>query len=67
MAGERKFKLNLIDRNDIMALTKESAEISGISYVMDADKEEIAKILGKNNGAKKKAAVAKTARLTRKS
>ena len=54
MAGERKFKLNLIDRNDIMALTREAAAISGISYVMDADKEEIAKILGK--GSKKKAA-----------
>ena len=44
MAGERKFKLNLIDRNDIMALTKEAAGISGISYVMDADKAEIARI-----------------------
>jgi glutamate synthase domain-containing protein 2 len=52
MAGERKFKLNLIDRNDITALTREAAEISGISYIMDADKEEIAKILG---GTRKRA------------
>ncbi len=66
MAGERKFKLNLIDRNDIMALTKEAAEISGISYVMDADKEEIAKILGNGkNRSRKKAAVAGTAKLTK--
>ncbi|MDD5082259.1 MAG: FMN-binding glutamate synthase family protein [Dehalococcoidales bacterium] len=46
MAGERKFKLNLIDRTDLMALTREAAEISGIAYVMDADKAEVDKILG---------------------
>ena len=46
MAGERKFKLNLIDRNDIMALTRHASEISGISYVMDSDKEQVDKILG---------------------
>jgi hypothetical protein len=45
MAGERKFRLDLIDRNDIMALTREAAEISGIDYVMDADKEKVDKIL----------------------
>ncbi len=47
MAGARKFKLNLVDRDDIMALTRQAAEISGIAYVMDADKEEIDQILGK--------------------
>jgi glutamate synthase domain-containing protein 2 len=57
MAGERKFKLNLIDRNDIMALTKEASAISGIDYVMDADKAEIAKIF-----APKKKAAARTAK-----
>ncbi len=46
MAGTRKFKLNLIDRTDLMALTKEAAEISGIPYIMDADKEEVDRILG---------------------
>ena len=45
MAGERKFRLDLIDRGDIMALTREAAEISGILYVMDIDKEEVARIL----------------------
>lgn len=46
MAGARKFALKHIDRNDIFALTREAAEISGISYVMDSDKEEVDKILG---------------------
>jgi glutamate synthase domain-containing protein 2 len=46
MAGERKFALKYIDRNDIMALTREAAEVSGISYVMEADMEEVEKILG---------------------
>jgi glutamate synthase domain-containing protein 2 len=46
MAGARKFALRYIDRNDLMALTKEAAEISGIAHVMDADAEEVDKILG---------------------
>ncbi len=46
MAGERKFALKHIDRNDICALTRETAEMSGIKYVMDADQEEVDKILG---------------------
>jgi len=45
MAGERKFALKYITRDDIFALTRQSAEISGISYVMDADKKEVEKIL----------------------
>ena len=46
MAGARKFSLNLIERSDLMSLTKEAAEISGIPYVMDADREEVERILG---------------------
>jgi len=46
MAGARKFHLGLIERNDLMTLTREAAELSGIPYVMDADKEEVARILG---------------------
>jgi glutamate synthase domain-containing protein 2 len=46
MAGERKFALKYIERNDLVALTREAADISGIPYVMDSDKEEIDKILG---------------------
>ncbi|HWR59036.1 MAG TPA: FMN-binding glutamate synthase family protein, partial [Thermodesulfovibrionales bacterium] len=46
MAGTRKFALTYIDRNDLMALTREAADISGISYVMDADAKEVNNILG---------------------
>jgi glutamate synthase domain-containing protein 2 len=46
MAGERKFALNLLERNDLMALTKEAAAVSGIPYVMETDSEEVEKILG---------------------
>jgi glutamate synthase domain-containing protein 2 len=46
MAGARKFRLDLIDRDDLFSLTREAAEISGIPYVMDADKAEVERILG---------------------
>jgi glutamate synthase domain-containing protein 2 len=46
MAGSRKFALKYVDRNDLMTLTREAAEVSGISYVMDADAEEVDRILG---------------------
>jgi glutamate synthase domain-containing protein 2 len=46
MAGARKFALKYIDRNDLMALTREAEDVSGISYVMDADAEEVDRILG---------------------
>jgi len=46
MAGARKFALPYIDRNDLVALTREAAEVSGIPYVMESDMEEVEKILG---------------------
>ena len=46
MCGTRKFTLNHITRDDIVALTPEAASISGIPYVMDADAEEVNQILG---------------------
>jgi len=46
MAGARKFALPYIDRNDLVALTREAAEVSGIPYVMECDQEEVARILG---------------------
>ena len=46
MAGSRKFALQYIDRGDLVALTEEAARISGIPYVMDADADEVEKILG---------------------
>lgn len=46
MAGARKFKLGAIQRNDLIALTREAAEVTGIPYVMEADMEEAERILG---------------------
>ncbi len=45
MAGNRKFALKYISRDDIASLTKEAAEISGIPYVADIDKKEVEEIL----------------------
>lgn len=45
MAGARKFSIEYIDRNDIVALTKEASEVTGIPYVMEANMEEAQKIL----------------------
>ncbi len=46
MAGERKFNLGLLSRDDLVSLTREATDVSGIPYVMDSDKEEVARILG---------------------
>ncbi len=46
MAGARKFALSFIDREDLIALTQEAADVSGIPYVMEADSEEVERILG---------------------
>ncbi|MFH0826004.1 MAG: FMN-binding glutamate synthase family protein [Pseudomonadota bacterium] len=45
MAGARKFGLEHIERNDIVSLTREATDVSGIPYVMDCDKDEIDGIL----------------------
>jgi glutamate synthase domain-containing protein 2 len=45
MAGNRKFALKYISRDDIAALTQPAAEISGIPYILDVDKDEVQKIL----------------------
>ncbi len=45
MAGTRKFALRHITRDDIAALTVEAANTSGITHIMDIDKEEAAKLL----------------------
>lgn len=45
MAGTRNFRLNAISRKDVMSLTEEAAKVSGISYVMDAYREEAEEIL----------------------
>ena len=45
MAGNRKFALEFIERNDIASLTKEGSAISGIQYIMDVDKSDVDAIL----------------------
>jgi glutamate synthase domain-containing protein 2 len=45
MAGNRKFALEHMRRDDIAALTPESAKVSGIPYVTEVDHDEVEKIL----------------------
>jgi glutamate synthase domain-containing protein 2 len=45
MCGSRKFALEYISRDDLAALTHEAADISGIQYITDVDKEEVEGIL----------------------
>jgi len=45
MCGARKFSLEHIARTDIAALTRQAAEVSGISYITEVDREEAEKIL----------------------
>jgi len=45
MTGNRKFALQYIERDDIAAITREAAEVSGIPHVMDVDKDEVEQIL----------------------
>lgn len=45
MCGSRKFALEHISRDDIAALTREASDVSGISYIMETDQEEVEKIL----------------------
>jgi glutamate synthase domain-containing protein 2 len=45
MAGSRKFALKHIARDDIAALTPDAAHVSGIQYIMDADKSAVEKLL----------------------
>ena len=45
MAGSRNFRIATISRKDLMSLTEEAAEVSGIPYVMDAYRKEAEAIL----------------------
>lgn len=45
MAGTRKYRVPAISRSDLMALTEEAAKVSGVPYVMDAYREEAARII----------------------
>ena len=45
MAGARKWRIDLISRNDLAALTEEASRVTGIPYIMDAYREEALKII----------------------
>jgi len=45
MALCRKYQLDCIERDDIIPLTRESAEITGLTRIMDMDSEEIKKMI----------------------
>ncbi|SFM62323.1 FMN-binding glutamate synthase family protein [Thermodesulforhabdus norvegica] len=45
MAGARKWRVDLISRSDLAALTEEAARVTGIPYVMDAYREEALTII----------------------
>ena len=45
MAGSRNFALSTISRNDIVSLTREMEDVSGIPYVMDAYRAEAEAIM----------------------
>jgi len=46
LAGSRKFKLNLISRDDLMALTERASKVTGIPMPHECDLEAIDTILG---------------------
>jgi glutamate synthase domain-containing protein 2 len=45
MAGARKFAVKHIDRTDLVSLTREASEVTGIPYVMESDMKEAERIL----------------------
>jgi hypothetical protein len=45
MAGSRNFRLNTIARHDVVALTEDAAKVSGLTYIMNAYREEAMKII----------------------
>ena len=47
MCGNRKFALAYIRRDDTVSLTREAADVSGITYITDVDQKEVEEILAK--------------------
>jgi hypothetical protein len=45
MAGARRFRVDLIAREDLAALTEEAAKITGIPFIMDAYRQEAMDII----------------------
>lgn len=46
LCGARKFGLQYVTRDDVAALTREAAEVTGIRYIMEVDSEEADRIIG---------------------
>lgn len=46
LAGSRKFKLDLIDRTDLAALSERASKVTGIPMMEDLDSEQMELILG---------------------
>ena len=46
MAGSRKSAVEYVARDDLAALTREAAQISGIRYIMEVDQRKVGRILG---------------------
>ncbi|MFQ6085958.1 MAG: glutamate synthase-related protein [Candidatus Bathyarchaeia archaeon] len=45
LAGTRKFKLDLINRNDLVALTEKASKVTGIPLVEDLEQDQLESIL----------------------
>lgn len=45
MAGSRRWSITDITRDDIFSLTREAADVTGITYIMDYDKEQAERVL----------------------
>ena len=45
MAGARKWKLDLLDRNDLMSLSERAAKVTGIPTADEVEKGAVEKIL----------------------
>jgi len=45
MAGSRRWSVTNITRDDIFTLTREATDITGITYIMDYDKEQAERVL----------------------
>ncbi len=46
MDGARKWKLDLLNRNDLVSLTERATKVTGIPLVEDTEQDVIEKILG---------------------
>ena len=45
MAGARKWRVDLIERRDLAALSQEAAQVTGLDYIMDAYRQEALDII----------------------